>query len=1698
MDIKDLVSVNHQAALIKGVQLDWYGDPRYAAENERLVSGYIFSSGAATRDSLTTIGIFERLRDTLNRSDSHNVFTIIARYGHGKSHLALVLANYFGRAVNDPLVEKIVKGVEASTDEHTARLFKLFKSEVGKPQLVVRLSGHEFTNLRQGFMKALRRALDENEQSRGYEINAVSLNAAKWLHSLEGEERRKAGEILNERFETDLNALTKALEEFDSSKESIARALSAELNNGFPIDFGADLNLKEVIDGVITKLCVGADAPYHKMIVLFDELGIYAEKWCHDRMAAGDLAPQQLLEACDNHKGRMCLVAFIQLEILEAVKGYAVQDDFRKWAERFPPETRFRLESSLEQVIKGLLTKNPHEWQRFARDHMPRLEKESEAAWNTLPTYKKNPQQWALSKFTSTVAVGAFPLHPITTGLICNLTFTQGARTIIEVVNTAIEEKRDEPAVLSGGGLNFVLPTFLVDEFAVNFDGQESRYNLYLNARTRLGANSPAKLYDVLKALFIFEIGGLERSENQSHAAVLAQLCGYSEPEVIETLKDLDQERGVIRFIRAKSEFEFSGIGIGWSDVREFVRKQVAGQRITKLVTKMESMKVLSAVTLPDTEAVKFKTDYGVNGKEWHLTPRLMDAANLDAEHVRRITEETKTEGGPRGTVIYLVSSDSDEIENARENAESVLDRLNMNNAYPYPVALAITSTSTAELEQELLIHGALKTVGYEQREFYGDAYEDAVSDCNRRLNDFLAACFRTETMSYHVASAVRQTFRGVDANHLDQIASRVFAQAFPHRVPAMSDLMRLNSTPGNSAVAEVARYLLKNDGDFSVINTAARNLAAAVLQDGAEKWGVLNVKNRLQEPTESRVMLSWRELDAAISDDRPTDFKTLNARLQSMPFGHDDYTLTLLYAAWIGINKNELRFFGSLGGNNNAPKILSLPEFQGKVTKAKEFIKWLNDGEAQIQRPGKLSKKKAEKYLKDLEEASDYTQATTLLGKVEEIVTALSEGDVTRTAIMAQAHKLNAERKKIKDCEQQVSEQKRLIEGKPTVSNLLFTLRTYPQKPETYLEYDDKFYIETLKSLHARLEEEVRKQTQQPLLTRIEQYEAIKNALKEMKDALKRGGRHDLEQLGVEALSRVEEEYKALVARGKEAAIVADVESFNINDANLAACRRQVERVEELLASKLADVSEGARERVARNLQQTNKRIMVLEQWLVSLAERIEAASDLTSVRGLRDELFKHERDYTQSPELSQLTSFKQQIEQKQNALQERAAAEAVRRAKLDEHLRIVQERAARVVRMQSLDAALSELDEFLEVSSAPDDLALTDAHQATLNASVKKANERVETLYRELLRPRSLQNEQAYIAYDAELERTINALDNSRNASAEWRQALMEARQSTESNLTAWREEQSRLAEERGRVESEKQRTNDNRRIADDALRQTKNAGSLREIQNALATIHDARARLIAPAEDAVKKLDAEEERLRSADGKLRAWVSETLPAELLRVETVKDIQTLRQRVVTHESLCAGEPSLAETLHQARAVLDRRTNLVNRLITLERQTPTLIRGEDMLAQYADLKAEHPEMSSRIDASAQNLCIRLEALRAAEKRRTEEWLKQFQIVEGEDVTAKQASELLRKLDQRPNNLEAHDEKFLTLVHDKLEATCSRDIVNRIFDDFTRLQTVEQRADCFLRLAENLKADGLPAEYLDRLVEVLELRKEAV
>jgi hypothetical protein len=1384
--IKDLISFNEHATLVRGVQLDWYGSTQQETENARLTTGYIFSSGGRRRESASAIHIFESIRDSLNIPNSLNAFTVVAQYGHGKSHFALVLANFFGRSDGDPLLEKLITQIELCSDPNTAAHFRSFKRNAGKPQLVVRLSGIDFTDLRQGFLKALRRALSEHDATRDYPIKAVSVEAARWLRSLTEEQRARAEQFLDERYQTDVDALIQALENFDISKENVARELSRAVVGGWEVNFGAEVNLRDIIDQVVKDLCVGPDAPFYKMVILFDELGVYAEKWCHNRMNAGGLAPQQLTEACDNNRGRLCLVGFIQRDITGFAKGGALEEDFAKWAKRFPEETTLKLEANLEQVIRGLLPKNQEAWGTFARDNMPRITDESDTAWAILPNYQRSPNVWTQSKFVNVVGVGGFPLHPLTTGLLCNLDFTQGPRTIIGAVSFAVHEVMDESPVKSGK-LNWIRPTFLVDYFEDSFEGKHEHYSLYANAVKHLGNNSPPILYEVLKALFLFYVGGLIRYTSQSHATVLSQVCGLPDEEVRGALKELDEEYSVIRFSQASKEYQFSGIGTNRVEIRQQLIREIAGRTVPSLAASLEEFKMLARVPPPSSEAIEFMAAHAIQGDEWCLAPRLIDAAKLSYENVKNLVEQTRDEGAARGIIIYVVSEDGVALDEAREEATSILDKFRFGEN-PQPIVIAIPQTSAIGIEQEVLVDQALKGWGHAKRELYGEAYDDAVKDSDRRLEDHFRAHVSSGEVRFHLSSVVESHLKASETNRLDRIADRLFEEAFPHRPPAKSHIMKVGNLQGNTTVAEVSRSLITNDLDLPKLNQSTQNLVKAVLHEGQDRWGILNIRNRIQEPANELVLKAWREIGGAVHEDRPVTFDSLINRLRNIPFGYDDYTLTLLLAAWIGKNKNELSFTGSLETRTIRVRPLSAADLQGQLKKAREFVKWLSEGRVQVQQTGKGKKKRANEYLKQIEDVTDCAKATQLLTKSDEIIAGVSPDDEVIARLTDAIDKLKAEVARIQEYQSKVQRTRQVAERTESVFDLLSLVEQFPQNPATFLTTDETTAVTTKQLVERRIESLVEKRTQQGL-RRIESYEALYRDVENLAARLQKAGREDLKEKCLLALDRIKQEYESLKAHEKHEQVIAKFEAVEVKNAPLVSCRELSKAIENVLTGELGTATEKARHRVEKVLKAVQSRITAYDQWLEKLPQDLSSFSDLQEARQLFYEIIGHEPGYAGAPELESLEPYKQGLEERIRVLEEAEKQQAAREATASAHLSLVNDRANRILEADSLYDGVRELPGLMELERSAADVQLNDSERQQVSKLVKDARDAISTQFEALANVPQPNNEREFERQIKQLQRVLTLLSSTQDLPAEWHDRLFKKLDSVTRDFESWR---------------------------------------------------------------------------------------------------------------------------------------------------------------------------------------------------------------------------------------------------------------------------------------------------------------------
>jgi hypothetical protein len=1249
--IKDIVSINSQAVLSNAVQLAWYGDPALTEETGKLVGGYIFGNGITRRignhTEISSLPVFEKIRESFGNPSASHIFTIVANYGHGKSHFALVLANYFGLGPNSPVVEEIITHIETCSNKVTAEQFRFFKNQTHKAQLVLTLVGNQFDDLRQGFLRALRRALDANEMTRNRPIKAVYAKAIEWLRSLDDDKTKRADEYLTREHQTDVDALMAALENFESDKELIARDLSRELH-GIEGDFGASVNLKEIIKDTVDELCTGAEAPFHKMLILFDELGIYTKFWCHRPMAAGNFAPQNIFEACDDLKGKVCFVGFVPEPLNSFVQGYSaeLQNEFKKWAGRMKPESTYHLVSNLEEVIGKLIIKNS-KWKPTIKDNSPQITEESRMVWETIVRYKET---WDPNAFYQTVARDCYPLHPFTTALICGFKFTQGSRTIIAAVNSMLSQAEEQELNVNGK-LNWIRPIELVEEFNLDFREDSTEFSKYEYAVAALKRDEDQILFDVLKALFLYNEGKINKQNKYDHAALLAHLAGYGEPDIKSALERLRDDYDAVRYSGQLREYEFTGVGTNRKVVLDLVRREVTGKTVDSLVRYLHRLRAFEDLRPHDSEARDFKTEFAVQGDEWFLVPRFLDAANLRPESLKKLCIETNSEGTGRGIVVYLLSTKLVELEEARENAESVLDELRT-GSFSDPVVIAVPREAATQLEIQVLMKDYLvNTMSNPSKAQLGESYRAAVELVNKELMEQLIEHIRTA--EFVVPSELRLKI-GSKEKGLDQLADVLFADVYKFRAPANSNVMKPTAQKGNTATAEIARQLISDELNFSGLLSERQNIVKQVLVDGPNRWGILDTNYGIQDPKNVRVLEAWAMLRKSVSENEWTTFGGLLQKLMQHPFGYDDYTATFLIAAWIGRHKYELGFKDSkkqaqtLTKNNQSN--LTLADLQTNLNRSKDFIKWLRR-DVSVRQAGRENKRRAQEFFNQLRAVNDASGASALLEQANSILQTLRPGDRLADEIRKEAEEV-VERVQIADFEKKNLEKYR--EAASLASEVASVLRVRESLNEfgsrNELQSSPAF-VEAAKFVDSRIGTVAHQQTQ-ITLPRIESYDSVYGSLEKSRKALSKAGRSDLEALFITALQRVNNEYQRLQSEKAEEPLITEISSIQIGGGMpLSFYRDRLKRIEAILG---ASPSERVNQAGKSKYLQLERQIRDLLGWIDNLVDRSKSIADITSGQQLQKEIFRRENLYSETPEAHILLEATSRIGTRINDLDE------------------------------------------------------------------------------------------------------------------------------------------------------------------------------------------------------------------------------------------------------------------------------------------------------------------------------------------------------------------------------------------------------------------------------------------------------------
>jgi hypothetical protein len=944
LTIKDIVDLDQEAEFRSDVQLGAYDDPD---RNIALLRSYLFSTetprhGFSEAGSASPVDLLDKVIGAYLNPKADNRLTVIADYGHGKSHLALALANYFGKPSLGPELGIIHDKLgRALNDPAKAARFRDFKTHRG-PFLLIRIRGDVRQALPAQFLAGLEAALAADPDTRDLRPPFWHEQAERILGDLTPDETARANDALNA-YDSELPLLLQAVRARDDVYAQAVEAIRAA--KGFRPDLH-DVSLSEAVGWVVNTV-VGNDKPFGGLLVLFDEFTLFLSKHA-SHSGAGDL--QELLNGIDDHRGKAAFVAFAQVDPETTADHLQLSGSHRAELKKALTrlQSKHRLYSLMESVIDAYLKQDKAAWEEFNQSRYVRgpLSNANETTHIAFATRYDKVLRWPPTRLQETVTHGCFPLHPLTTALLCNLRLqtvdTGVPRNVLGFVMQQLRAKQAEPAFWDEERrINWVLPIALVDYFEERLAGPA--YLSFQNARRMLGIELTGEQEAILKALLLYELAELTvRGDDQlnflGHAAGLERAATK---DALRTLVDTSS-------IRHDSHGRVYNLWPAAHDPGTLDRK--LQEKLKNLTFNAALLNELNDTAAKDLPGITFGSqpldvDWG-HPADWGPQELILTAAHWTPERLRSVAPITELgrsslqEGG-RSLIIWGLAQTEADVTFFREEAAAVLDETFGDD--PPPVLLVVPRSPLPNLVEKFLRLHAIGLLNNTER---GEIGADMLKSETERVKGEIVREFRKlrevaelpldvrlAPERVIVPRAYRATANALGETNLKELLLKLYDLAYPHRPPTFDTrypVVRSNKLRTTTAAlaATFFRNGTTNLPQQYATNSFAKDLYQSHLQ---KKWGVLGPDLRLQRPKYAGLIQAWDLFDKAIAPGKASvRLGPLLLQLLNPPYGFDSNTATLLFAAWYGKNNADLRL--SVNGS------FSLDIHQ-------TFDQWLNNG---------------------------------------------------------------------------------------------------------------------------------------------------------------------------------------------------------------------------------------------------------------------------------------------------------------------------------------------------------------------------------------------------------------------------------------------------------------------------------------------------------------------------------------------------------------------------------------------------------------------------------------------------------------------------------------------------------------------------------------------------------------------------------
>jgi len=1022
--IGDVTVPNPEFRFVYDVRLNQYPDD---PDNLALAKAYQWTNLQIGRE-LPSVKVLETICNSFEFESEENRRVLQATYGHGKSHLALALANFFGQPSGSPEAEAILAGV-AHVAPGVAQRLRNFK-ENRAPYLILRLAGGESDSLSAAVVRGLETALEENPATKDAELGLWFDEALAVLNTFSPDERTRTNEYLDahaaaENLDFGSLRATLDIQHRDGRHRQLIHKVVQHVRGVYP-HFDAALSPRDLILKTATKFC-GPGKPFAGILVLFDEFAAFVEAYAKQYgMHTESLPLQSLLDGVSalRKSNQAVFLAFAQqdpddvaeLAMQERGAGQTSLNDLKKELTRLPNEGRNPLYSPMEAVLDAYLRQDVSTWDALTPDDSVAdndVVDAVDAVRNFFPQRYTDAAGWTLDKIRVTMAYGCHPLHPLTTALLCSATLRAGtaARTVLSFVKDTMQTYRARPALASDGRLCWVRPIELVTYYQHQLVSDDA-WKRYEDTRRKVAPASIPDAESILQGMLLYESAGFRPGDTSAtdYPGALVVLTGLSRSSVERTLDTLCEVGGYIERDAVSETYRFWASGQDGSKVKQTLLDNLVQLKRSSSALQLALTEGLRRPELPQQEEVSF---HNTNGVEWGARIILLPREQWN---VARLTELIKGQNlelngrltdAARGYVVLPLAATDADVQWLRQHVAKDLEQTVATFADRQrvpPVVVVLPKKPHEGLLNAMLELHVLDSLPQPQVRNLG---EEAVKQRRAALNaNFLNAAQALKEELNQAAEWVvpaqqrpgiedrLRAKRTVRLNHILEASYEAVYYRFAQYLGDTTRSPKLREAVGLAAVRLYKGSFHDWDEATRANNLGrARDLYSKVLRLGsAGAWGVVDTSARVMAPKLTQVKQAWELLEQAVpAGSENVRLRSVLLQLLNPPFGYDAYSLGLLFAAWYGVNRHQLKLTSStgralepkgwLGSTNDFKQILEnlLHTLDARVTRrdaggsesrAQELVNKLRFNE-------NMSVEEAEKAIADLRDFAAAPDAT-------------------------------------------------------------------------------------------------------------------------------------------------------------------------------------------------------------------------------------------------------------------------------------------------------------------------------------------------------------------------------------------------------------------------------------------------------------------------------------------------------------------------------------------------------------------------------------------------------------------------------------------------------------------------------------------------------------------------------------------------